>query len=400
MIRGETYRVALDALRANKVRAFLTMLGVVIGSACIVLVVTVALTGKRYIIAQIEGVGANLVYAEYVRVGPRQATALSDEITLADMQAVRQQIPQVVEVAGTRDIPATVVVQGVERPITLVGVTEGFQRIRNLVILRGRFFDDDDMVSRSKVCLLTQELANLVFPSDDPVGKEVRVGELSFTVIGVFHERVATFGQSEIQRESVIIPFQLMRYYAGSEIVGALYAQAGRPEDVPVVTRRVVEILKSQHRPEAEYHVQNLTALLDAARKISVALTVILLLIAFIALLISGVGIMNIMLVTVTERTREIGIRKAIGARHEEILYQFLIEAFLISGTGAVAGILIAVALRILVQPVLPEDLSVPLSWLSVVVAFAVSCLIGMLFGYLPANKAAKLQPTDSLRYE
>ena len=398
MFRFETFVVACNALRANKLRAFLTMLGVVIGSACIVLVVTVALTGKRYIIAQIESVGSNLVYAEYVR-SPNTAMALSYEINRGDMEAVRG-IPQVVEVGGTREMRQAVVVGGVERPISFVGVTEGFQAIRQLVILRGRFFDADDMRSRSKVCLLTKELADRVFPYEDPVGKNIHVSELSFTVIGVFKERVATFGLSEIQRESVIIPFSLMRYYTGEDVVRVLYAQAREPEDVASVTRQVEQILRSRHPPGAVYDVQNLSSILAAAKRISTALTVVLLVIAFIALLISGVGIMNIMLVTVTERTREIGIRRAIGAPRREILYQLLIESFLISGAGAVAGILIGVSMPVLIQPLLPGNLRVPVSWLSVVVAFLVSSLTGIFFGYLPANKAAKLQPTESLRYE
>jgi putative ABC transport system permease protein len=400
MLRTETFFVAFDALRANKLRAFLTTLGVVIGSACLVLVVTVALTGRRFVIGQIEGVGSNLVFAELVR-NPQQAMALSYEMTPADLEAVKQGIPQVVEVAGTRDIPMTVVVAGGrERPISLVGVTEGFQTIRHLVILRGRFFDDGDMQSRSKVCLLTQDLAAHMFPYEDPAGKNIRIGELRFTVIGVFRERVATFGLSEIQRDSAIIPFSLMKYYTGEEIIQVLYAQARQADDVLSVTRQVDAILKSRHPVGTVYNVQNLTSILEVARNVSRALTVVLLLIGLIALMISGVGIMNIMLVTVTERTREIGIRKAVGAPREDILYQFLIEALMISGSGAVAGILIGVSIPVLIQPLLPGNLRVPISGLSVAVAFLVSCLTGVLFGYLPASKAAKLQPADSLRYE
>ncbi len=399
MFRNETFFVACDALRANKLRAFLTTLGVVIGSACIVLVVTVALTGKRYVIAQIQGVGSNLVYAEPVK-SPQRARALSYELTPTDLDAVKRGIPQVVEVAGTRDIPMTVVVGGIERPVSLVGVTEGFQTIRNLIILRGRFFDADDMQSRSKVCLLTKDLADHVYPYEDPIGKSIRIGELHFTVIGVFKERVATFGLSEIQRESAIIPFSLMKYYTGEEILQVLYAQARSPEDVPSVTRQVERILRSRHPAGAAYNVQNLSSILDAARRISQALTVVLLVIGFIALLISGIGIMNIMLVSVTERTHEIGIRKAIGAPRSEILYQFLFEALLMSGTGAVVGILIGVSIPVLIQPLLPGNLRVPISWFSVVVAFLVSCMTGVFFGYLPADKAARLQPSESLRYE
>jgi putative ABC transport system permease protein len=399
VIGFETWQVALDALRANKVKAALTMLGVVIGSACIVLVVTVALSGKQYILAQIEGVGANIVYAEFVRAGVKDSAVLSDELSLADMEAVRAGIPQVAEVAATREIPQTVVVEGVERPVALVGVTEGFQRIRNLVVLRGRFLDADDMASRSKNCVITQDLSNLLFPAEDPVGRTVQLGELSFTIVGVFRERVATFGQSEIRRESVVIPFTLMKYYT-EDFVRVLYAQAARPEDVQSVTRQVELMLRSRHRSEAVYLVQNLTSLLDAAKNISFALTVILIIIAFIALVISGIGIMNIMLVTVTQRTREIGIRKAIGARRKEILSQFLLEAFIISGTGGVIGIAIAVLIPVMIEPLLPGNLSVPISGVSIAVAFLVSCFTGVLFGYLPANRAAKLQPTESLRYE
>jgi putative ABC transport system permease protein len=399
VIGFETWQVALDALRANKVKAALTMLGVVIGSACIVLVVTVALSGKQYILAQIEGVGANIVYTEFARAGVQESAVLSDELSLGDMEAVRAGIPQVTEVAATREIPQTVVVEGVERPVALVGVTEGFQRIRNLVVLRGRFLDADDMASRSKNCVITQYLSDMLFPAEDPVGRTVQLGELSFTVVGVFRERVATFGQSEIRRESVVIPFSLMKYYT-DDFARVLYAQAGRPEDVQSVTRQVELMLRSRHRSEAVYLVQNLTSLLDAAKNISFALTVILILIAFIALVISGIGIMNIMLVTVTQRTREIGIRKAIGARRKEILSQFLLEAFIISGTGGVIGIAIAVLIPVLVEPLLPGNLSVPISGVSIAVAFLVSCFTGVLFGYLPANRAAKLQPTESLRYE
>jgi putative ABC transport system permease protein len=315
------------------------------------------------------------------------------------MEAVRAAIPQVAEVAGTREIPQVVVVEGVERPVSLVGVTEGFHRIRNLVVLRGRFLDPDDISQRSKSCVITEDLAKLLFPAEDPVGRSVRMGELSFTVVGVFRERVATFGQSEIQKESVVIPYSLMKYYA-DDFIRVLYVQAARPEDVAAVTREVEHVLHSRHRPEAVYQVQNLTALLDAAKNISLALTVILLLIAFIALVISGIGIMNIMLVTVSQRTREIGIRKAIGARKREILSQFLLEAFLISATGGVIGILIAVLIPVIIEPLLPGNLTVPISGVSIVVAFLVSCLTGVFFGFLPANRAAKLQPTESLRYE
>lgn len=402
---SETLHLALQALWANKLRAGLTMLGVIIGSGCIVLVVTVTLLGKGYILTQIEASGSNLVYASIMRSNNPSPLTLSDEISLGDMEAVKTQIPQVAVAGGAAELPMSVVAAGLERPVNLVGVTDGFQQIRRLVVFRGRYFDPDDMMTRAKVCLLTQELAERVFPNQNPVGQEIRVGDLRFAVIGVFRERISTFGQSEIVRESVLIPFGLMTYYKGREYISTLYVQADSPETVPEVTRQVAQILKSRHRPGTEYDVENLTSLLESARKISRALTVLLVLIALIALAISGIGIMNIMLVTVTERTHEIGIRKAVGAPRNAILYQFLMEAFLISATGALVGILIAIAIPSAINLILraiPEavGIRVPVSWISVVLAFVVSCSTGVLFGYLPANRAARLHPTESLRYE
>jgi len=396
---GSVWNVAIDSLRANKVKAFLTMLGVVIGSACIVLVVTISLVGRQYIVAQIEGVGSNLIYAQLIRNGA-QSTTLSDELTLGDLAAARSEISDAQYVAGTHDLQMAVVAQGVERPVTLVAVTEDFQVIRNLLVLSGRYFDTADFESRGKVCLLSQDLARIVFPDGDPVGKEIRVGELRFTIIGVFKERIATFGQSEIARETVVVPFSLLKSFAGTESVRVLYIQAPRPEVVPTVTQQLSELLQARHRAGARYEVQNLGAILDAARNISFAVMMVLLAVGSITLLISGVGIMNIMLVTVTQRTREIGVRKAIGALRRQILYQFLLEALVISGIGAVLGILIAIAIPIAVRPFLPDGMSIPISGLSIVAAFVVSCATGIIFGYLPASRAAKLQPTEALRYE
>jgi len=392
--------VALEALRANKMKAALTMLGVVIGSACIVMVSTVAVTGKTYILSLIEAVGSNLVTAEVMRAGIGQKAVQSDELTMADLEAIRNGIVGLREVAGSYQIGMSVVVNGVERAVAVTGVTAGFQRIRSLVVLRGRFLDAEDMEARTKVCVLSEQLAARAFAGQDAVGKLLRVGELQFTVVGVFKERMATFGLSEIQTETVIIPLPLLKYYSGNEFIRVIYTQASSLEDVPGVTRQVAQILKSRHRPGAVYKVENLNAILETARKISLVMTVILLLVGFIALIISGVGIMNIMLVTVTERTREIGVRMAVGAPRREIRWQFLLEALIISGTGALAGILIAVSIPVVLRPLLPEGFPVSVSWISVIVAFLVTCLTGVLFGYLPANRAAGLHPTESLRYE
>ena len=398
MILSNTWSEAFRALGAHKLRSFLSTLGVTIGTACVVLVVTVSLTARQYLVGLIESIGSNLVYVDLARTGG--PVSLQDELNPDDAQALRDNIPQIAFVAGSTHIPIEIDAASKAYSATLVGVTEDFGKIRHLRILRGHYLDQDEFATRSKVCLLTEELASEVFPGEDPVGKSIRAGELAFTVVGVFREAGSTLGLTEIQRYTILAPFSVVSYDTGSDAFLILYAQAGRTDDVPFVTRRVGEILRERHRPEARYRVANLTSLRDVATNISLATSFSLLAVAFICMTVGGVNIMNIMLVTVKERTHEIGVRRAVGARREDIRRQFLSEAVLISGTGALAGILAGIAIPIVARPLLPEDMSVPFSWLSVVVAFAVSCIIGVSFGYLPAEKAAALEPTECLRYE
>lgn len=396
MIKNETLALAIRALLANRIRAALTILGVTIGSASIILVVTISLVGERYVLHLVEGVGSNLVYAYY----SGNHRSLGDEISYSDMQAARS-LPDVAQVAGTNDIGGiAVAISGREIPVSVIGVTEGFQPIRNLVVLEGRFFDDIDMQTSAKACLISQDLANR-FP-EDMIGNTIKIGEMQCTIIGVFRERVSTFGQSEIRPESVLIPFSLMRYYLGRNYLRTLYVQADSVENVPIVTNELKQLLAERHRNYTDYSVENLAAVLGVARKITLALSIVLLFLAGVTLVISGVGIMNIMLVTVSERTREIGVRKAIGARPSEIRAQFLIEALIMSGLGALLGIAAAIGAEFLVQRLIPVNygIHIPISGASIIAALLSSFATGIFFGYLPANQASKLEATESLRHE
>jgi putative ABC transport system permease protein len=260
--------------------------------------------------------------------------------------------------------------------------------------------DWSDVTLRQKVALLTEKMATRLYGGQRAsIGQVLKVHGIQFTVIGTFKERVASFGLSELSGETILIPISVIRYFAPVERIDPMYVQVRRAEDVEPVTTAVRGILESRHRPGARYLVENLTAILDAAKNIALVLTSVLILISAIALLISGIGIMNIMLVTVTERTREIGVRMAVGASRHEILQQFLLEAILLSLIGGVAGILVGVAMPLSVE-YFGEGIRIPISITSIVVAFAVSCLVGLVFGLLPANRASRLNPTEALRYE
>ncbi len=399
---GESFQFSLQALRANPARSLLTGLGMVIGTASVILVVTIALTSQNYILEQIEGVGSNMVFAQY-EIGSQQTAAQvdADFIKLADVDAVREAVSdRIVAATPIMNNFDRMVIQGKEQDVLIVGSDQFYKSVRNLVVLAGRFLDSNDVALRQKVALLTDKLAVRLYGSQTAaVGQVIKLHGLQFTVIGTFKEKVSSFGQSELNNETILIPITLQRYFTRVERIDPLYVQAKTPEDVEAVTQSVTKVLESRHRSGAKYKVENLSAILSAAKNISFILSLVLLLVSTIALVISGIGIMNIMLVTVTERTREIGLRMAVGATRREILLQFLTEAVIISLGGGVIGILLGVAMPLSVQ-FFTDDMHIPISMTSIVVAFSVSCVVGLVFGMLPANRASKLNPTEALRYE
>lgn len=395
-------RFSVHALFSNKVRTFLTALGLVIGNASVILVVTISLTSRDYILDQIRAIGSNMIFANYEAGGQTAATQVAaDYVKLADVEAVRLALgDRIIAVTGVMTNYDRMYIGGREEDIAVLGSDEYYQSVRNLQVLAGRFLDANDVATRQKVALLTHKLAQRLFGSQQAaVGSTIKLHGLQFTIIGTFRERVSSFGLSELTEEAVLIPITVIRYFNPVERIDPMYVQVRRAEDVEELTQEVRRILESRHRPGARYRVDNLGPILDAARKIALILTIVLILISAIALIISGIGIMNIMLVTVTERTREIGIRMAVGASRRDVLLQFLLEAVLISVAGGVVGILLGVAMPLSVRLVF-DEVQVPISGWSIVIAFVVSLTVGLAFGLLPANRAARLNPTEALRYE
>lgn len=397
----EAVNFSLNALRANRLRTFLTALGLIIGNASVILVVTISLASKDLILDQIRGIGSNLVYANYDPGGQNAANVQADFVNLADVQAIRDTLGNtIVAAAAVMQENGDIVVSGSVREVTIDGVDDQYASVRNLQILRGRAFDASDMTLRERVAMLTDKLAIRIFGNQDAaIGQTVKIRQLQFTVVGIFRERTSTFGQGEITDETILIPITVMRYFVQYERVQPVYIQVRNAVDVPRVTQELGDILSSRHRAGAKYVVQNLQPILNTADRIANVLTIVLVVVSAIALLISGIGIMNIMLVTVTERTREIGLRMAVGASRREIMLQFLVEAVLISLAGGVIGILIGLSIPLTVRALI-EQVHVTVSPLSVIVAFAVSFTVGISFGLLPAQRASQLNPTEALRYE
>jgi len=400
MAVGEILAFAYENFCSNKVRFALTALGMVIGTASLILVVTIGMTGKQYVLNQIQAIGANLIYAEYVSGGERITNVTADPLTLADMEAAQEDVPGIIAASPVIPLGERIPIGGgKERDIQILGVYPEYRIVRNLVVLSGRFFDAQDEQAHNKVGVITQKMAESLYGSqDEAIGKVIKLSGLPFTIIGTFRERVDTFGQSEVIDNTMVIPYTVSRYFTDTPTVRQIYFSVADPSMVGPATSQIKRVIQSRHRPESVYNVENLTQLVAVAEKTANALTVVLLLVAAITLLVSGIGIMNIMLATVSARIREIGIRKAIGATNREIRFQFLSEAILISLIGGFVGVVIGLALPFSVRFL--TEYRIPISGLSAIVAIVVSSLVGVLFGTVPATRAAKLDPVESLRYE
>src|SRR5580700_11115530 len=397
---SEILSFAYDAFCSNKLQFTLTALAMAVGTASVILVATIGLTGKQYILRQLQAIGTNMIHADY-QGGAQRIDSTPDPMTIEDVQAVRQQVSSVVAASPTVALGDRISVGGGKQSdILILGVDPEYLRVRNLKVLAGRFFDIEDSSGHNKVAVITEKLALKLFGASAPaIGQIIKLsGGLPFTIVGVFKESVDTFGQSEIQEDTMLIPYTVSRFFTPTAAVYEIYFSVATAQDVVPATAAIKRVLQSRHRPESVYSVQNLNQLLTVAGKIADALTLILMLVSFVTLLVSGIGIMNIMLATVTSRIREIGIRKAVGATNREIRLQFLAEAILISLIGGVAGIVVGLAIPYSVH--LFTEYHIPISGWSAIIAIVVSSLVGVIFGTVPATRAAQLDPVESLRYE
>ena len=380
-------------LKRNLRRTILTMFGLIVGSAAVVIVTSVSLTGRQYAVRQLESLGSNLIYALYD--GP---TPSSNDLTEQDYRSIVVSGGALAGVSRLALEYTELNIHGEEFAATLVGTDGEYAQVRNIVPLEGRFLTSFDVGSRRKVCVLPESLALRLFGRGHMLRQLVRVEGLNFQVVGVFRD-IQSFGiPTELSQNAVIIPITVLEGLNNSERIDRIYAQAPSRAQVERATRHVIQVLAANHGTDVIYRVGNMGEVLAVISRVSKGLTLLVAVVSAISLLVGGVGIMNIMLVTVKERTTEIGLRKALGARSREIMGSFLTEGLVISIAGGLIGILVGASLPVLVTAVF--DVAVPISLLSMFFALAVSSGVGVVFGYYPARLASRLNPAQAMRYE
>lgn len=400
MVLSEILHLAFDSFRTNKVRFALTALGMVMGSASVILVVTIGLTGKQYAIHLIQGIGSNMITADYQGGNTGTANGSPDYLTADDVTAVDEQVPGIVASSPMLEMHDRISFgDGKVKDVLVLGVSPQYRKVRNLIVLSGRFFDEQDASSHAKVAVVTVPFAKNLFGSADAaINQSFSISGIPFTIIGTFKERVYTFGLSEVADQTILIPYQVARYFTGTDAVKQMFFSVRDFSDTPRARDAISRVIQSRHRPNSVYDVIEYTALVTTAAQIANIMTLVLLLVSAVTLAVSGVGIMNIMLATVRSRIREIGIRKAVGATYREIQLQFLAEAVLISLSGGLVGTLLGLALPLSIR--FFTAYSIPISPWSVVISLTTAMLVGILFGTLPATRAAQMDPVESLRYD
>jgi putative ABC transport system permease protein len=400
-------RVAFRALLRNKMRAILTMLGIIIGVSAVIAMVSIGQGAQASVQAQIESIGTNLLFisagAQNVG-GVRSGTGDTgtNTLTAEDLDAIKREVPSVSMVTPAINARAQLVAGNMNWNTSIQGVSEQYPDVRKWAVANGTFFTDLDVRGAARVIVIGQTIADNLFPGQSPVGQDLRVSNLPFRVVGVM-ARKGQDQQGRDQDDTAFAPYtSVQKKILGSPRVQIAYVSAISQDATYTAQQQITELLRQRHKLAAndrdDFTVRNMTDVAEAANETNSIMTLLLASIASVSLLVGGIGIMNIMLVSVTERTREIGIRMAIGARSSAVRSQFLIESIVLSLTGGLMGIV----LGIIVSVSIPRMLGWPtlVSTMAIIGSVIFSVAVGVFFGYYPARKAASLDPIDALRYE
>ncbi|MBE3553875.1 MAG: ABC transporter permease [Thermicanus sp.] len=390
MSYGQAIKIALKNIYGNKFRSFLTMLGIIIGVAAVIALVSIGQGATKNVTDQIQGLGSNLISVNIIGRGSQTTLKYDEAMKFANLSDVTGVSPVI-----TGNVTAKNGVKSVD--VNLEGTNPDYENIRQTHVRSGRFIMPLDLENRNKVALLGSNTAAELFGFADPIGQSIQINGIRFKVVGVLEQKGSSLGGSN--DDKIIIPISTAERLLASPGVRTIYVEADSPDHVQRAMWRIEgELAKKFKGNEDSYNVFSQQDMLQTVSSVSSTMTLMLGGIAGISLLVGGIGIMNIMLVSVTERTREIGIRKAIGAKKRDILLQFLIEAIVLSLIGGLIGVGIGVGIALLLSNVF--RMTVALSLQVILIALGFSVGVGVLFGILPANRAAKLNPIDALRFE
>jgi putative ABC transport system permease protein len=403
-----TIKISFRALWVNKMRSALTMLGIIIGVGAVIAMIAVGTGASQQISAQIASMGSNLLIilpGSTSSGGVRMGAGSQPTLSMGDAEAILRECPAVAEVGPVLGGVAQVVVGHLNWSTGVTGTTPGMLTVRDWPLAAGRPFTDQDVKSATKVALLGQTVVDNLFGEQSPVGQTIRIKNVPFTVIGVLSIKGQS-AQGQDQDDVIYIPVTTaQKKLFGTQFPGMvriIMVKAKSAEDLSAAERQINELIKQRHhigpKQDNDFTVRNLTQIMQAAEQSTQVMTLLLGAIASVSLLVGGIGIMNIMLVSVTERTREIGIRMAIGAKTWDIRLQFIIEALTLSLIGGVIGIITGVSTAVILSSV--SGWPTVVSVLSILLAFSFSGFIGIFFGFYPAYKASLLNPIDALRYE
>ena len=399
-----TIKVALRALRRNKMRSILTALGIIIGVGAVIAMVSIGNGAKAQVEAQVASLGENVITVfpgSFTAGGMRGGWGSMSTLTIEDADAIKREVADVLGVTPEMRDRAQVLANGLNWNTQIMGESPDYASIRSWKIADGAIFSDQDVRSVGKVAVIGKTVADQLFSDGNVVGQTLRIRNIPFKVVGVLAAKgFNLFGQD--QDDTVVIPYTShMKRVSRRANINSILVQAASAGVIDRVQQDITDLLMQRHKRssgDADFTVRNQVELAQAATATSETMTVLLGAIAGVSLIVGGIGIMNIMLVSVTERTREIGIRLAVGAHGRDVLLQFLIEAVILSSLGGIIGILIGVGASELVS--MKTGWPILVSPTSVVVAVVFSAAVGMFFGFYPARKAAQLDPIEALRYE
>ncbi len=386
----QAFSLALKSLKTSKMRSFLTMLGIIIGVASVIILTSLVDSMKQLMVDEFESMGTNLISVNITGRGGNRT------VEPEDMLALVEEKESLAAVSPNITIPAYVKNGNENQSTTCIGTSESYSEINNLEMEQGRYLSYIDVAKRQKCCVIGSYVADSVFDGQNPVGQVIKINGYSFTVVGVAAEEADSSESSQDDR--VYLPYTVARTLTYMSRISNYSFSAADKDLLDQAVTDIKEALFKVYASDDYYSVSTVSAIMDTLDEMTGTLTLILVGIAGISLLVGGIGIMNIMLVSVTERTREIGVRKSLGATPWNILSQFVVEAATTSGCGGILGIILGISGACLLCTLM--DLPTVITPASILIAFSVSAVIGMTFGYFPAKKAAKLNPIEALRYE